>query len=608
MKPLNSQHWSAIVEPGSRVFIGSGAACPHALIQDMLTQYYQLKDLELVHILTLGDAPWAHFDYERNIRVNAFFLSQDTREAVQLGRADYTPCFLSEVPALFTQGILPLDVALIMVSPPDEDGFCSMGVSVDVVSSACRSAKRIVAQINPHMPRTFGESLIHQDKIEAFIEHSEPLPEIDFSLSTDTTRQIGRYVAQLIDDGSTLQLGMGHIPDAICEALSSHKNLGMHTEMFGDGAMRLMKQGVINNSRRSVSNGKTTTSFCMGSRELYQFVDNNSDIEFLPSEKTNNIVKIALNENMVSINSALQIDLTGQVVADSIGERFYSGIGGQVDFIRGAALSRGGKAIIAMPSTAAGGSISRIVAQLDEAAGVVTSRGDVQYVVTEYGIATLHGRSIRERALELIQIAHPQFREALLDKTRTRQWVPNYQHDAPHAIHDIEGLESKKLTLGKGSYTMRTLNPSDQRNLQEFFYSHNHDTIHLRYGYEVTDMNKERAYRLVNVQQDHDLALGIFEMQGPRRVIHAVGRYYLEPTEEAAEFALVVREEKRRLGMAETLLVQLIHIAKKRQLNELWAFVLKENQPMLELVKKLGGQIQPIDNQGIVKASFTLKK
>lgn len=607
MKPLTEQDWITTVKPGSRVFIGSGAACPHALIGHMLEQYPSFQDIELVHILTLGDCPWATAKYERNIRTNSFFLGPQVRDSVNQGRADYTPCFLFEIPRLFTSGTVPLDVALIQVSPPDDSGNCTLGVSVDVVAAACRSASIIIAQVNPKMPRTYGETVLPVERIDYFLEKEEDLLEVKFNPPDDTTQQIGRYVAQLVDDGSTLQVGIGQIPNAVCAALKHHNDLGMHSEMLGDGAMELMKTGVINNKQRSLSPGISTVSFAMGSQALYDFVHENTGIEFYPSEHTNNPVNIALNPQMVAINSGLQVDLTGQVVADSIGHEFYSGIGGQVDFIRGAALSPEGKAIIALPSTALSGTVSRIVPNLEEGAGVVTSRGDVQFVVTEFGIATLRGRTIRERALELIQIAHPDFREKLLDCVRQRHWVPAYQHDTPKPMHDIAGMESKKLEREGETYILRALHPSDERSLQEFFYSHTRSTIHMRYGYEIKDMDRERAYRLVNVDQEQDLALAVLQTQGPRQVIHAVGRYYLDPTENSAEFAFVVSEEKRRHGLASALFAEMIHIAKKRCLKSLWGIISRDNQPMQELVRKMGGKIVGIDNESIVEGRIALE-
>ncbi len=419
---------------------------------------------------------------------------------------------------------------------------------------------------------------------------------------------IANYVAQLIEDGSTLQLGVGNIPDQVCRALSGHQHLGVHTEMFSDGVMHLMQSGVIDNSRKTDHRGHTVSSFCIGSRELYRFVDGNPHIHFLPTELTNNITNIARNSQMVAINSAVEVDLTGQVAADSIRGRFYSGIGGMVDFMRGAALSKGGLPIIALPSTAEDGKTSRIVARLSPGAGVVGSRADVHFVITEFGIATLRGRSIRERTLELIQVAHPKFRDELLHFAREQCFVPAYQKLVPRPTREIGGVEFERVRLANEEFVLRPLHPSDERRLQEFFYSHTPETVQKRYGYNITSMTRERAHELVSVNQDKDLALGIFEIKGPRQRIHAVGRYYLDQNEESAEIAFVVRETKRRHGMGGLLLGRMIEIARKRGLSQLWAFVSRSNDPMLRLFYKHGGKGEGVKDQEEMRVIFNLKE
>ena len=588
MKPLQSSDWKELIKPGNRVFIGSNAATPQYLVKQMLAHSKDFSDIEIVHILTLGEVPWVEKQYSDTIKTNSFFLGHGSRDAVNEGRADYTPCFLSELPGLFRDRVVPIDVALIGVSPPDEYGYCSMGVSIDVVSAACRFGSRVIAQVNPSMPRTLGESFIHVDQIDAFLEQDEPIPEIPIAEPDADTTKIGQYVAHLIEDGSTLQMGIGNIPNAVLRALQNHRHLGIHTEMFSDGLLDCIEKGVIDNSRKTFHQGMTVSSFCMGTKRLYDYVHNNPHIAFFPSEYTNSPINIARNDKMVAINSAIEVDLTGQVVADSVGFRFYSGIGGQVDFIRGSAMSKGGKPIIALPSTAKKGTVSRITPKIADGSGVVTSRGDVHYVVTEYGIATLRGRSVRERALELIQVAHPKFRDDLLREAVKTNRVPTYQINRPNYIDDLEGLEVKKVVLRDTPFVLRPLFPSDERRLQEFFYSHSVETIRMRYGHYQKRMTRERAYQLVNVDQTKDLALAIFEVQGPREEIHAVGRYYLDEDGKTAEMAFVVRESKRRLGMGRTLFDNLTNIARKRGLKNLWAKVRRDNFPMLHLFEKLG--------------------
>ena len=595
MVELQPYDWEKLIRPGSRVFLGSGAGCPQALVRSLIAAAPGLKDIELVHVHTAGPMPWLDRALADTFTVNTFVHSPSVAEAVGEGRADYTPCFLSEIPGLFLDGILPLDAALIQVSPPDAHGYCSLGVSVDVVSAAARAARVVIAQLNPRMPRTHGQSFIHAGHIDVFLPFDEPLVSVPSTPPPAEFATIGRYVAQLIEDGSTLRLGIGPLPEAVLAALAGHKDLGVHTEMLGDGYLPLLRSGAINNSRKSLHPGKSITSFCLGSQELYDHVHDNPHVEFHPTEYVNNPSVIARNDRMVSVTCALEIDLSGQVVADPLGHGFHSGLGGQIDFIRGATMSRSGLPIIALPSTSADGSVSRIVAQLREGAGVVTSRGDVHYIVTEYGVATLRGRSLRERALELIQIAHPRFRESLLRDAITSGLLPAYQRNSPHPVRDLGDLESQRLTLADGRYLLRPLHPSDMRRLQEFFYSHTLETIQMRYGYAITRMPRERAYDLVNVDQSRDLALAIFETQGPREIIHAVGRYYLDTDGRAAEVAFVVRETKRRCGMASALMVAILAVARKRGLDSIWGRVRKDNLPMLALFRRFGATVARAD-------------
>lgn len=605
---ISESQWRELVQPGDRVFIGSGAACPHGLIRSLLACGDVLQDVEIVHIMTLGPAPWTDPKWADVVRLNSFFLGANVRQAVVEGRADYTPCFLSEVPHLFAEGVVPIDVALVSLAPPDRRGRCSFGVSVDVVSSACRHASRVVAQINPRMPRTLGDPGLLIGDLAASVELAEELPVLETSPVDDVADRIGRYVAQLIEDGSTLQLGIGALPHAILSALSGHRRLGLHTEMMSEGVMRCLKSGVIDNSRKTSHKGKGVVSFCMGGRELYDFVHENDDLEFLPSEYVNNPINIARNDRMVSVNGALEVDLTGQVAADSVGWIFYSGIGGQVDFVRGAAMSRGGRPIIALPSTAKGGEVSRIVGHLSEGAGVVTSRGDVHYVVTEFGVATLRGRSVRERALEMIQVAHPKFREQLLEEAHRHGRVPAYERMAPTTPEDIGGIESSVFVAGGRRYTLRPLHPSDERRLQEFFYSHTPETIVQRYGHPVKRMGRQRAYELVSVDQRKDLALAVFELQGPRQIIHAVGRYFADKGSTTAELAFVVRETKRRTGFASRLLDAMVAVGRRRGLKAMWALVLADNQPMLNLFRKAGATVKRSNEPNMMRIDLPIQK
>lgn len=411
------------VQSGTRVYIHPGCAEPEALVEALMARGPHVKNVEIVHILTLGCADYISPQFEGHFRHNAMFIGGNVRQAVNEGRADYTPVFLSQIENLFESGQMPIDTALIQVSRPDAHGFCSFGVGVDTTLTAARQAKIVIAQVNDQMPRTYGDSFIHVNDIDTIVESSRPLCQLHPIEITDIHRAIGRNVASLIEDGATLQLGIGGIPDAVLLQLTGHKNLGIHTEMLSDSVIPLIESGVINGSCKTIHRGKIVTGFVLGSKKLFDYVDNNPAFEFHPNSHTNDPWVISQNHKMVAVNSALQVDITGQVCADSIGTYFYSGIGGQVDFIRGASRSKGGKPIIAIPSTAKGGRVSRITPMLDPGAGVVTSRGSVHYVVTEYGVAYLHGRNIRQRAEALIEIAHPKFRDELYAYCEKTRWL-----------------------------------------------------------------------------------------------------------------------------------------------------------------------------------------
>jgi acyl-CoA hydrolase len=412
MKHTTAEEAVSIIRSGQRVFIHSVAAAPQRLILAMTSRSAELRDVEVVHLHTEGVAPYAAPEMIGSFRVNALFVGANVREAVNKGDASYVPVFLSETPNLFRRGILPLDVALIQVSPPDPHGFCSLGVSVDCSRAAVQTARRVIAQVNRHMPRTHGDSMIHVNEIDDFIEVEEPLPEIPRPVLGDVERAVGRYCAELIEDGATLQMGIGAIPDAVLTFLQNHRDLGIHTEMFSDGAIDLIEAGVINGIRKKTHPGKVVATFVMGSRRVYEFIHDNPQIAMLDVGYTNDTAVIRRNPRVTAINSAIEVDLTGQVCADSIGARQYSGVGGQMDFIRGAALSERGKPIIALPACTRRGE-SRIVPFLKRGAGVVSTRAHMHYVVTEHGVANLYGMNLRQRARAMIDIAHPDHREEL---------------------------------------------------------------------------------------------------------------------------------------------------------------------------------------------------
>jgi acyl-CoA hydrolase len=424
-KLVSAEEALKVVQSGQRVYIGGGCGQPLVLSQALVLRAPELRDVEIIHVLTAGHAEYAEPQYAQSFQVNSLFIGANVRSAVRQGRADFTPVFLHQIPRLFREGYLPIDVALISVSPPDEHGFCSYGVEVGATKPAVENARVVIAEINPQMPRVWGDSFIHLNDITYCVPVDYLLPELPLSDPANLPahyQRIGAYVADLIRDGDTLQMGIGAIPDTVVRLLAdgSKKDLGVHTELFSDGIIELLERGIVTGRRKNFLPGKVVASFMLGTNRLFWFAHDNPIIELHPVDFTNDPYNIARNDNMVAINSALQVDLTGQVCADSIGYHFYSGVGGQVDFMRGAARSRGGRPIIALPSTAIEGTVSRIVSALDMGAGVTTTRNDVHYVVTEYGVASLFGKSVRRRAEELIAIAHPDFRAELRAAARKR--------------------------------------------------------------------------------------------------------------------------------------------------------------------------------------------
>ena len=419
------------VQSGMRVYIQPGCAEPETLVEALMRRGPEVYDVEIVHMMTMGKAPYVAPEMAGHFRHNAVFIGPNVRDAINDGRADYTPIYLSEIEDLFTSGAMPIDVALIEVSPPDSHGFCSLGVGVDTTLTAACCARYVIAQINDQMPRTYGDSFIKVSDIDLIVESSRPLCAMKRPELTSLHVAIASNVAGLIEDGAVLQTGIGGIPDAVLPFLMNRKDLGIHSELVSDGVIPLIEAGVLTGARKNYNPRKIIAGFAIGTKDLFDFVDNNPIFEFHPTSYTNDPLKIARNDNMVAINSAIQIDLTGQVCSDSIGNQFYSGIGGQVDFLRGASHSKGGKPIIAISSTAKSGEISRIVPMLSPGAGVVTSRGLIRYVVTEFGVAYLHGKSIRERAKALIEIAHPKFRDELYEYCEKTKWLhPQATHSA----------------------------------------------------------------------------------------------------------------------------------------------------------------------------------
>jgi len=422
-KLVSAEEAVSDIKSGQRVYISGNAATPYVLVKSLSARKDELKDVELVHVLLLGDDPFSRPEMQGHFRHNSLFVGPADRKAINEGRADYVPIFLHQIPNLFYSGQMPLDAALLHLSSPDEHGFMSYGVEVLCSKAAAETAKKVIAQVNEQMPRVLGDSFIHVSRIDKIVEVSEPLPELKKKPFSDVEKKIGGYVADLIDDCSTLQLGIGGIPDAVLAALKDRQDLGIHTEMVSDGVMEAIESGVITGAKKTSHPYKVILTFLLGSKKLYDFADNNPVFEAHPTDYTNHPFVISQNDNMVAINSAIEVDITGQVCSDSIGKFIYSGFGGQVDFIRGAAHSKGGKPIIALPSTAQKGKSSRIAPFLKKGAGVVTTRADVMFVVTEYGVAYLHGKNLQERTIALINIAHPKFRDELIKEAKARNLI-----------------------------------------------------------------------------------------------------------------------------------------------------------------------------------------
>jgi acyl-CoA hydrolase len=489
------------IHRGNTIFIGSACAEPQYLVQGLI-DYVESKpkaffDAEVIHVRTLGVAPYTREKYKHNFRHNSFFIGDSTREAVNTGLADYTPIFLSQVPRLISNGLARIDVALIQTSPPDIHGYMSLGLSVDIVMAAVKHASVVITQVNSHMPRVHGDTFIHIDDVDYIIPYDEDLLEFTAKTDTEIVQRIGKYVSRLVQDGDTIQVGYGRIPNAILANLSGKKHLGVHTELISDGIVELMKKGVIDNTCKNVNRGKTVATFCMGKRATYEFLNDNPSIEFRTIDYTNNPIVIAQHENMVAINTSLEIDLTGQATAESIGRTFHSGVGGQADFMRGVPLSKGGKTILTIQSTAARETVSRIVPHLKEGAGATLIRGDIHYVVTEYGVAYLHGKSIRERAMDLIAIAHPKFRPWLISEAKKVGYIYRDQAFIPgeKGIYP-EDLESYRTTKTGFDVLFRPIKISDETLLQDFIYSLSDQSHYRRFMSARFDMHHDRIQDL----------------------------------------------------------------------------------------------------------------
>ncbi len=581
-----------LVKSGYNIFVGTGCAQPQHLVNALVEYSAGITDAHIIHLLTMGTAPYADERFREKFKMNTFFIAENIRDVLSRGIGDYTPIFLSDIPYQFETGRIPVDVALISVTAPDANGLCSLGVSVDIVKSAAANAKYIIAQVNSRMPRTFGDSFIHINDIDALVAFDEEIIEASVTESDEALRRIGQNIARLVEDGSTIECGIGRIPQALAEFLKNKKDLGVHTEMFGDWIIDLIDCGAITCAKKTLNRGKVVASFCMGTRRLYDYIDNNPFFEFYPTEYVNDPHIISQHEKMVGINVGLEIDLTGQVCADSLGYQFYSGIGGQVDFIRGSAKSRQGKAIIAMPSTAKNGEVSRIVPHLTEGAGVVTTRGDVHYVVTEYGTAYLHGKSIRQRVLSLIDIAHPKFRQKLIQAAKAQKYIyaDQIELDA-EKVRYPEELECYETLIDGTQIFFRPVKPIDEKALSEMLYSLSPSSIRTRYMTHTMTFPHKDVQQLTNIDYTQNLAIvgtvpGVTDEE-----IVAIAQYFLDPKTQAAEVAFIVHDEWQKKGMGTLLLAYLTKIARQRGVRSFYAKVLPTNKAMLTVFYNSGYKV-----------------
>jgi len=580
------------IKPGDRIFIGTGCAEPQYLVSCLSKFRKNIADTEVLHLVSLKDSPVTDAKFRRMFRLNTFFIGRAAREAVGRGEADYTPIFLSEIPKIINSGRLHIDVALVQVTPPDAFGNCSLGVSVETVKAAVKKADLVIAQVNAHMPRTQGDSFVSVEDVDAVVLYDEPIVEFIADESDEVSEKIGFYVSRLVPNGATIQAGIGNIPNAVLKHLKDKRDLGVHTEMFSDGLVELYEAGVITNARKTYHPGKIIAAFCMGSRHLYDLIDDNPAFEFYPTDYVSDPRNISKNDDMVAINSALEIDLTGQVCADSIGHQFYSGIGGQADFIRGAALARNGRPIIALPSTAKGGTVSRIVSVLSRGAGVVTTRGDVHYVVTEYGIAYLHGKSVRERAVALINIAHPKFRGQLLAEAKQLHYVYQDQEIPGEGAAYPEQYTWSYPTREGEEVRFRPIRAVDEGALRRFFYDLDEEDVYYRFMGAMRTLTHEKAQPLVVMDYEEKFAIvGCVGDEADERIV-AVGRWFLDRGTNLAEAAITVHPDWQQKGIGTFVLNTLVEVAREKGISGFLAEVLAQNRKMLNLLQRGGFNYQ----------------
>ena len=597
-----------LIKPGDRIFIGTGCGQPQLLVEELVSEDNEIVDAEIYHLLTSGDAPYIREEYARKFRTYSFFLAANVREAIASGRGDYVPIFLSEIPLLFKTGKLPIDVALVQTTPPDRNGNLSLGISVDIVKSAMENSLTIIAEVNEKMPRTFGDSFIPLDMVDAVVlsdrdilEHKQPQPDA-------VVETIARNIASLVENEATLEVGIGTIPQAVLHYLSNKNDIGIHTEMFNDAIIPLVESGVINGSHKTINRGKIVASFCLGTRKLYDYIHENPMFEFRPSEYVNDPFVISQHAKMVAVNVAIEVDMTGQVCSDSIGFNFYSGVGGQVDFNRGAARAREGKAIIALPSTTKDGKISRIVPKLTEGAGVVLSRADVHYVVTEYGIADLFGKNIRERVLALAEIAHPDYRNEILHEAKNRRYILQHQRELPKGGNAYpREYETTRILNDGSSLFVRPVKPSDDKALRDMFYALSEKSIAFRFFQAIKSFPLKFIQDFTTIDFSKDMAVAAFVQDLGGEQIVGVAHYFLNPATKRAEVSFLVRDDWQVKGIGTDLLKILTDIARKRGIIGFEARVLVQNQLMMAVFYNSGFKVTTTREDDVFLLTYDFK-
>jgi acyl-CoA hydrolase/GNAT superfamily N-acetyltransferase len=588
---------------GDRIFIGTACATPRTLIAALEDASQPWSDLELVHFLTDGAVPIYNDKPFTRFRHRVFFVGSDTRETVKQGKIDYVPISVSQVRHLIDIGRIPIDLALIQVSPPDEDGMCSLGVSVDLIPAALRKATRVVAEINPAMPRTHGDSRIPLASIDRFVAVESPIIEYLHPPAEQRAKRIARYIARIIDDGSTLQIGLGRIPNEMLKYLDNRRDLGIHTDVITEPVVDLVEKGVVTGREKTVSPGRIVASYCMGTRRLYDFVDDNPVFELQPIESVCDRKTIESNHKMVSVTQAFAIDLTGQVCADQFEGELYGGVSSQPDFIRGAAASEGGKSIICLTSTAVNGESSRIKPALQEGEAVTIARSDVHFVVTEYGIAYLFGRSIRERALALIEIAHPDHREQLLDAAKQRGLLATGQHLKSRKAYPAE--QERRATLKGGTEVLlRPTRATDESAMKDLFYNLTPEDIYTRFFTNLKSLTSERAQHLCSVDYEKEMAFAAVVGDWEEETIVGSGCFYVDPSTNLADVAYMIHPDWQGKGLGTVLQQRLMEYARGLGLRGFTADVLAENEKMLAVFEKSGCQVDAKTSSGVLEVTM----